>query len=255
MSTVYRARDMRFSDIVKFVGIKEMVVQVKDPTIRNNLIRNFREEANILASLRHPFIPRFFDYFSIENRFYIVMEYIVGQDLETILNDTDGLLPVRRALDWGIQLCDVLTYLHTRPLSPVIFRDLKPSNVMVDQHGNIRLIDFNIARVFEMGKKRANIGTQGYSPPEQYHGEVSPQSDIYALGATLHHLLTKKDPRLASPFTFHERKLSKIHPDVSEELETVINKAVAYRPEERYPRVEEMKYALMAVRKSFTSHG
>ena len=99
----------------------------------------------------------------------------------------------------------MLTYLHGHQPQPVIFRDMKPSNVMIDQHGHIRLIDFGIARVFQPGQKGTMIGTEGYSPPEQYRGEASPAGDIYALGATLHHLLTRRDPRAEPPFSFSER--------------------------------------------------
>lgn len=154
MSTVYRARDLRYSNFVRLVAIKEMQPVNVAEVDQRNIIRDFRQEAGILASLKHPFIPRFYDFFSVRDRFYIVMEYIVGQDLETILDDTDDYLTNRQVVHWGIQLCDVLSYLHSHPRGPIIFRDMKPSNIMVDRYGNVRLIDFNIARVLSGEKKR-----------------------------------------------------------------------------------------------------
>jgi serine/threonine protein kinase len=249
MGTVYRARDLHFINVVRFVAIKEMSVPVEDPETRAGLVANFRQEASLLASLKHPFIPRFYEFFSVSDRYYIVMEYIVGQDLETILSDSKDPLPIPHVIDWGIQLCDVLAYLHNHPREPIIFRDMKPSNVMIDNYGNVRLVDFNIARVFAGGQKRASAGTQGYSPPEQYHGEVTPQVDIYSLGATLHHLLTKSDPRTQPPFSFDQRPIRAYNPEVPIGLEVVVHRAVSYHPGQRFHRIEELRTALLAVRR------
>ncbi len=246
MSTVYRARDLRYSNFVRLVAIKEMQPVNVAEVDQRNIIRDFRQEAGILASLKHPFIPRFYDFFSVRDRFYIVMEYIVGQDLETILDDTDDYLTNRQVVHWGIQLCDVLSYLHSHPRGPIIFRDMKPSNIMVDRYGNVRLIDFNIARVLSGEKKRGSVGTQGYSPPEQYQGVVTPRVDIYALGATLHHLLTKQDPRLDPPFSFDQRPIRQYNPEVNIGLEVVIMRALSYHENQRYTSAEAMKQALIA---------
>jgi serine/threonine protein kinase len=246
LSTVYRARDLRYSNFVRLVAVKEMQTADVDEVEQHNIIRAFRHEAGILATLKHPFIPRFYEFFSVADRFYIVMEYIVGQDLETILGDTEDYLSNRQVLNWGIQLCDVLSYLHNHPRGPIIFRDMKPSNIMIDRYGNVRLIDFNIARVLSGDKKRVSVGTQGYSPPEQYHGIVTPRVDIYALGATLHHLLSKQDPRMAPAFSFDQRPIRHYNPEVNIALEVVILRALSYHENQRYTSAEAMKQALIS---------
>lgn len=246
MGSVYRARDLHFPNVVKLVAVKEMINQAPDPLVRQTIVQNFEREANILATLSHPSIPRIYDYFTLENRSYLVEEFINGRDLEVVLNQTDGMLPEEQVLDWAIQLCDVLSYLHNHKPDPIIFRDMKPSNVMVNQHNHIVLVDFGIAKPFQTGQKGTMIGTEGYSPPEQYRGEASIQADIYALGATLHHLLTRRDPRLEAPFSFAERPLRKINPHISVELETVINTALQYNVEDRFKTIDDFKQALLS---------
>ena len=108
-------------------------------------------------------------------------------------------VPQDQILSWAIELCDVLDYLHKHKPDPIIFRDMKPSNVMINHNGDVMLVDFGIAKTFQSGIKGTMIGTEGYSPPEQYRGEATPLADIYALGATLHHALTRRDPRLDVP--------------------------------------------------------
>ena len=247
MSAVYRARDLHFPNIVKLVAIKEMLTQVSDPAVRETMFRNFEREAHIIASLSHPAIPHIYDYFTIGDRAYLVLEYINGQDLENLLQNTEGFLPEAQVLAWGIELCDVLHYLHTRQPAPVIFRDMKPSNVMLTQSGKIMVVDFGIAKLFQSGQKGTMIGTEGYAPPEQYRGEATPLVDIYALGATLHHLLTRRDPRMEPPFSFHERPVREINPSVSPELAAVIERAVSYDPAGRFQSALEMKEAMLAV--------
>jgi len=245
MSSVYRGRDLHFPNVTKVVAVKEMINLASDPTMHEMVLRNFEREADLLATLSHPAIPRIYDYFSHEKSSYLVMEFVQGKDLEAIVRSTKGFLPVEEVIRWGIELCEVLAFLHAQEPQPVIFRDMKPANVMIDHHEQIRLIDFGIARVFQPGEKGTMIGTEGYSPPEQYRGEASPAGDIYALGATLHHLLTKRDPRAEPPFSFSERPIDEINPDVSPELVKVINGALAYDKKDRYPNAEAMKNALI----------
>ena len=195
MGSVYKARDMHFPNVTKLVAVKE-IINLADPSMRELVVRTFEREANLLAELNHPSIPKVYDYFTQNDKSFLVMEYIDGKDLEAYLNDTTGLLNEETVVEWAIQLCDVLSYLHNHKPEPVIFRDMKPSNVMLDHHNHVRLIDFGIARGFQAGQKGTMIGTEGYSPPEQYRGEASPAGDIYALGATVHHLLTRQDPRV-----------------------------------------------------------
>lgn len=249
MGSVYRARDMHFPNVVKLVAVKEMINQGRDPAVRQTLIQNFEREANILVTLNHFSIPKIFDYFSHEERSYLVLEYIHGKDLEAILGETTGLLPEDQVITWAIEICDVLEYLHGHKPEPIIFRDMKPSNIMINHQGHVILVDFGIAKTFQIGQKGTMIGTEGYSPPEQYRGDATLRADIYSLGATLHHLLTKRDPRLEPPFSFNERPIRSLNPAVSVELENVLQVALQYNPEERFPNAEEMKNALLAAAK------
>jgi outer membrane protein assembly factor BamB len=253
MGSVYQARDLRFPNVTKYAAVKE-IINIADPSMREMVVKIFEREANTLASLDHPAIPKIYDYFNQGDRSFLVMEYIDGKDLETYLNDAPGLLGEELVVEWAIELCDVVSYLHNhkdkdaKP-DPIIFRDFKPSNIMLDQHQSIRLIDFGIARNYMAGQKGTMIGTEGYSPPEQYRGEASPAGDIYALGATLHHLLTKQDPRIEPPFSFSERPIRKVNPAVSMELEAIINTALNYNPGDRFPTAHDMKVALQTFKR------
>lgn len=249
MSAVYRARDLHFPNVVKQVAVKEMVNRAVDPVVRTTIVRNFEREANLLASLEHRAIPRIYDYFSLNERSYLVEEYINGSDLEVLINNTPDFLPEDRIIQWAIELCEVLQYLHTHTPDSIVFRDMKPSNVMINPQGHVVLVDFGIAKPFQSGQKGTMIGTEGYSPPEQYRGEATPVADLFSLGATLHHALTRRDPRLEVPFSFSERPIRKINPAISPGLEEVVNKCLHYLPEERYQSADEMKDALLGVAK------
>ena len=255
MGSVYRARDLHFPNVVKLVAVKEMINQARDPQMRMTIIQNFEREANILATLNHASIPRIFDYFTMEDRSYLVLEYVNGKDLEEILNESAVPLPEEQVVRWGIELCDVIDYLHNHKPEPIIFRDLKPSNVMINQSGHVILVDFGIAKMFRTGQKGTMIGTEGYSPPEQYRGEATPLADIYALGATMHHLLTKRDPRIETPFTFNERPVRKVNTSVSSEVETVISTAVQYNPVDRFQNALAMKDALTTAARKLGLYG
>ncbi len=245
MGSVYRARDLHFPNVTKLVAVKEMINMAPDPLVRQTIVQNFEREANLLATLNHPSIPRIYDYFTEEDRSYLVLEFIHGKDLEAIITDTNGFLAEEQVLSWAIQLCDVLSFLHAHKPDPIIFRDMKPSNIMINSAGDVILVDFGIARTFQTGQKGTMIGTEGYSPPEQYRGEASPSADLYALGATIHHALTRRDPRMEPPFSFPERPIRKINPRISVELEAVVNTALAYNPAERFPTADAMKTALI----------
>jgi outer membrane protein assembly factor BamB/tRNA A-37 threonylcarbamoyl transferase component Bud32 len=247
MGSVYRARDLHFPNVVKLVAVKEMINMAPDPLIRQTIVQNFEREANMLATLNHPAIPRIYDYFTQNDHSYLVLEFVHGKDLETVISDASGFLPEDQVISWAIQLCDVLAYLHGHKPDPIIFRDMKPSNVMINHNGDVVLVDFGIAKTFQTGQKGTMIGTEGYSPPEQYRGEATPIADIYSLGAALHHSITRRDPRLEPPFSFAERPLRRINPNISAELESVVNTALQYNPGDRFPSASAMKDALMNV--------
>ncbi|RME32555.1 MAG: protein kinase, partial [Thermoflexia bacterium] len=248
MSTVYKAQDLRFPKVTRLCAVKEMTNTATDPKVWAVMMQNFEREASILATLDHPAIPKVYDYFIEGDQAYLVTELISGKDLEALLNETEGFFPEHVVVQWAIQICDVLTYLHTRKPNPVVFRDIKPSNIMIDDQGRVHLVDFGIAKVFQSGEKGTMIGTEGYSPPEQYRGIAEPRTDIYALGATLHHLLTKQDPRLEPPFSFHKRPIHQYNPAVSAELQEIVYRALEYDIQRRFGSAEEMKRALLGLK-------
>lgn len=244
---VYQARDLNFPEARRLVAIKEMLVTASDPNIRQQTMNTFQREGNILATLAHPAIPKIYDFFDQNERAYLAMEYINGRDLEAILVKTKKL-PMKKIIEWAIDLCDVLHYLHGHQPEPIIFRDMKPANVMIDSLGKVRLIDFGIAKIFVSGLPQTMIGTEGYSAPEQYKGKANPLSDVYSLGATLHHVITRADPRLEPPFSFSERPIHELNPEAPEGLEEIINKALEFEPQKRWQTCAEMKEALEDVR-------
>ena len=247
MSAVYKSQDLRFPKVTRLCVIKEMLNTATDPQIRAMMERNFEREANILATLSHPGVVRVYDYFSEGSRNYIVQEYIDGKNLEDVLAETEGFFPEAQVVQWAIQVCEVLSYLHNHEPQPIIFRDLKPSNIMLESRGDIRLVDFGIAKVFQSGQQGTMIGTEGYTPPEQYRGVAEPRVDIYALGATMHHLLSKQDPQMEPPFSFHERPIHEKNPIVSRGLVEIIDRALDYDINNRYGSAAEMQRALMGL--------
>ena len=247
MGTVYKARDLNFPKVQRFAAVKEMHTPSNDRALREQSLQTFQREANVLAMLAHPAIPQIYDFFDQNNRAYLVMEFINGRDLEALLTQT-RTLPVEKLIEWAIDLCDVLGYLHNHQPDPIVFRDIKPSNIMIDSLGKVRLIDFGIAKTFVAAdrKKHTIIGTEGYSAPEQYKGKISTLSDQYSLGATLHHILTRKDPRLEHPFTFHERPIIDSNPDVPDWFVSIVDKALSFAPEDRFESCAAMADAIKA---------
>jgi len=250
-SSVYRARDLRFPSVTRLCAVKEMVISTVDPEMRELTIKSFEREAGMLATLNHPAIPDIYDYFTDGNRSYLVLEFVPGQNLQQWLDETDEYLDEQKALDWALQVCDALAYLHSQKPQPVIFRDLKPSNIMLDPYNHIRLIDFGIAKLFEANEDKGTmIGTAGYTPPEQYRGEASPAVDVYGLGATLHHLLTRQDPRQETPFTFSERPIRAANPAISRAFEAIIMRCLAYDPKDRFPDAMALRESLLVLSQS-----
>jgi len=248
MSVVYRGRDLRFKDVVRYCAIKEMAQSAPDSQTRLLNLKNFQREASLLATLQHPAIPKVYDFFEENGKVYLVLEFIPGKDLETVLEEHGKPLDEEHVARWALQICDVLSYLHNHKPEPIVFRDMKPSNVMVVGDDRIVLIDFGIARTLNRSDRKGTmIGTEGYSPPEQYRGIAEPVGDIYALGATLHHLLTNTDPRLETPFTFQERPIRQINPTVSPEMEAAVTRALEYDMAARWQSAEEFRQALLKV--------
>lgn len=225
-------------------AIKEIVLPL-DPDRALDAFQRCAIEARLLATLAHPGIPQFYSCIIENGRVYIVMDLIRGNDLEDVLRHK-GQLSERDVLSIANQACDILHYLHTLP-APVIFRDVKPSNIMIDAEGFVTMIDFGIARF--TNNQRGNImGTPGYAPPEQYRGDVSVASDIYALGATMHHLLTGRDPRGQKPFSF--MPVRDLAPHVSQLTSDVVHRALLIEADARFVSALDMRNAIRAVIRS-----
>ncbi len=239
MGAVYQGHDMRLH---KIVAIKELIKLSMSPRERQEDIKRFEREASILANLHHKYLPRVIDYFTVENKYYLVMDFIEGQDLYAILcTDGDPALPEDRVIPWIIQICEVMDYLHNQT-PPIIYRDLKPSNIMVvNGHETIKLVDFGIARSIDPDYYTSNtiIGTLGYAPLEQYQGKAEIRSDIYSLGATMHHLLTGQKP---VPFDF--KPVKDINNKISERTNNIVMKALSTKPEDRFSTIKEFQDAL-----------
>jgi serine/threonine protein kinase len=247
-STVYQARDLRFPGVDKLWAIKEMVIYTADPVLREQTIQTFIQEASLLAVLRHPSIPVVSDYFTEGNRSYLILELVEGLNLQEWLDGTTEIIDETRAFDWALQISEALVHLHQQKPQPIIFRDLKPSNIMLDKNNRIRLIDFGIAKLFDADQARGTmIGTEGYTPPEQYRGVATPAADVYAFGATMHHLLTRQDPRHETPFTFDERPIRVVNAKISRALDDLIMRCLEYDAKNRFPDAMVLREELFSI--------
>jgi serine/threonine-protein kinase len=223
-------------------AVKQMLDQFTSEGERAAAVERFEAEAALLRGLKHPRIPAVFASYQDEGYHYLVMEFVVGDDLEDIVRQR-GRIDEASALRWAGQVCDVLQYLHHQPI-PIIFRDVKPSNIMITPDGDVKLVDFGIAKTFNPTRQQGTqIGTPGYAPPEQYQGLATPQSDLYALAATLHHLLSGRDPREHPPFSFPP--LRDLVPTVSQRTATVLQRALMMRKEDRYENIAAFRDALI----------
>lgn len=250
MGAVYRALDVRFN---RPCAVKEMLDDFQNDLDRGQAVEWFTREATLLLDLNHPCIPRVRDFFVEEGRHYLVMDFIEGRTLGEVLeregnvaglNGTRGVSEAR-ARSWAQQVCSVLSYLH-RQSPPIIFRDLKPSNVMVTDKDEVKLIDFGIARTFQQSQRHSTIiMTIGYAPPEQLHGSPEPRSDLYALGATLHRVLTHHDAANNKPTIFDFPPVRALRPDISMAFEQVISRALAKEIGQRWSGAAEMERAVI----------
>ncbi len=228
MGLVYIAQDQRLAG--RRCAIKEVIDRFSNPEERARAIEYFHREADTLSQLKHASIPAIFDRFGEGNCHYLVMDYVEGVNLEDELAAQGGSLPESRVIEIARELCDVLIYLHGfHP--PIIYRDMKPGNVILTPAGRAMLIDFGIARIFTPRGKATLIGTPGFAPPEQYTGQVDERSDVYGLAATLHYLLTGRDPEKQPPFSF--LPVHTLKPEAAPFFAQAIDKALAYKPEDR----------------------
>ena len=239
MSKVYLAMDKRLN---KQWAVKEIEKRARD---KNNevVIQSAIAEANMIKKLDHPALPRIVDILDKDDVIYVIMDYIEGEPLSKVL-DEYGAQPQEQVIEWAKQLCDVLDYLHTNH-PPIIYRDMKPANVMLKPDGNLKLIDFGIAREFKQENlaDTVNLGTKGYAAPEQFggKGQTDPRTDVYCLGVTLYHLATGKNPS-EPPYEIYP--IRHWNPQLSGGLEKIIQKCTQLNPDDRYQSCAELLYAL-----------
>ncbi len=218
-----------------FYAVKELKSEFSSPEEEKVLKNAFEREADLLLNMFHPGVPAFHKFFTHRGSSYIIMEYIKGQNLEDIIKSSEKPFDEKKSLNWTIQICEILFFLHTLSPEPVIFRDLKPSNIIVTEGDIVRLIDFGVARRYDPSRDSdtVRLGTPGYAAPEQYRkkGQSLPQSDIYALGIILYQLLTLYDPSV-TPLKLPP--LRKLNGDISEQLEWITNKAINLDIRDRY---------------------
>ncbi len=247
MGAVYQAVDTR--DTHRRVAIKEMSQGHLSDAGLAEATAQFQREAALLGRLSHPNLPHIYDAFNERGRSYLVMDFIDGKTLLQLLKESGFRpLPVAQVLGYALQLCDVLAYLHQQH-PPIIFRDLKPTNVMVTANGHVYLIDFGIARIFKEGQEQdtALLGSPGYAAPEQ-HGsaQTNPRSDLYSLGATLHCCLTGRDPYNADDrFTFPP--VRQYNPQAPVELDQLIQRLLALDERQRPASAVEVGQALVKI--------
>ena len=236
MSTVYLAMDKRLNKQWAVKEIRKKGSGKNDEIVVNSLLA----EANLMKRLDHPALPRIVDIIDNGITIYVVMDYIEGESLDKILSEY-GAQPEERVVEWAKQLCDALSYLHSQK-PPIIYRDMKPANVMLKPEGNIKIIDFGIAREYKEQNLSDTtvLGTKGYAPPEQYSGQTDPRSDIFALGMTMHHLLTGIDPRNGEPYA----PVRQWNPELSEGIEIIIDRCVEPAAENRYQSCSDLLYDL-----------
>ena len=229
----------------KLWALKELRPQTPDKAERAVARDMFEQEARLLRTLDQANIPKIADFFEENGRACLVMEFIWGESLEKRLEATNAPLLETDVLKWAIQLCDALHYLHTRQ-PPIIFRDLKPSNVMVTNSGLVKLIDFGIARTYKVGKKRDTVamGSENYAAPEQWgQGQTDARSDIYALGATMYHLLANMAPTPAF-LPSEPLPLANYNGALSKKTIALVARAMARERKDRFQSALEMRQAL-----------
>lgn len=254
--SIYLADDLRLEG--RQCALKEVQL---DQTLTPELVQEAREqfmrEATILARLDQPNLPKVSDYFLIDNRDYLVMDYVPGKDLRTLIleaKQNQKFIEEADVLNWANQLSDALSYLHGQE-PPILHRDIKPSNLKLTPSGLVKLVDFGLVKVLAPGEVTITIlqgqGTALYTPLEQYGGDsthTDNRSDIYAFGATLYHLLTSTPPAIARERFLHPGSLvppSQINPDISSRTERAILWAMSLHPNERPANIEEFRQVLI----------
>ncbi len=235
-------------------ALKELRAQAQDADTQAHARQLFNQEAAILSQLNHPNLPQVIDFFEEDGRAYLVMEFIWGESLEKRIEKARSPLLERQVLQWAVQICDVLDYLHSRR-PPVIFRDLKPSNVMVNSAGVVKLVDFGIARTWKKDQLQDTIalGSENYAAPEQWgEAQTDPRSDVYGLGATIYHLLANMPPSPAF-LPSEPTSLGELNAALSPQVVQIVTKAMSRERNDRYQSAREFGQALLACLPGYVS--
>ncbi len=256
MGSIYLADDLRLEG--RQCALKEVE---HDRTLPADLLKQardqFQREATVLARLDHPNLPKVSDFFSIGGRDYLVMDFVPGKDLRTLMNDArrkSEFLPERQVLGWANQLADALTYMHSQN-PPILHRDIKPSNLKVTPSGLLKLVDFGLVKILASDEVTITVlqgrGTALYTPLEQYGGDTGHtdvRSDVYAFGATLYHLLTNHSPAEARERFLQPDALVSLrqhNPEISPRTERAVLWAMSLHPDERPQDIEAFRQALL----------
>lgn len=258
MGAVYKSADHRLEG--RICAIKEVLPLLsayQGPAMLEQMAEQFRTEASVLARLDHPNLPKVSDYFSIEEREYLVMDYVSGKDMQDIIREAkreDRYLEESQILEWAIQLLDALQYLHSQD-PPVIHRDIKPANIKVTPHGIVKLVDFGLVKELQSDDIRTvtvvqGRGTVAYTPLEQYGSDsfTDTRTDIYSVAATLYHLFTHEPPADAKERFLHPKALTPIrelNPNISSRVEKVIFAALSMQPDDRPETVSDLREMLV----------
>lgn len=265
MGCIYLADDLRLEG--RQCALKEVEM---DRSLSADLMRQAREqfmrEATVLARLDHPNLPKVSDFFSIGNRDYLVMDFVPGKDLRTLMleaKQANRFLPETDVLNWASQLCDALLYLHNQT-PPIVHRDIKPSNLKLTPSGILKLVDFGLVKVLAPGEVTITIlqgqGTALYTPLEQYGGDTGHtdiRSDIYAFSATLYHLLTNQPPVVARERFLNPDSLplpTQINPSVSTRTERAVLAGLNLHPNDRPENVEKFREMLFGAAVPMPTH-
>ncbi|HPZ09710.1 MAG TPA: serine/threonine-protein kinase [Candidatus Eremiobacteraeota bacterium] len=251
LSRVYKGSDIKKATTI---AMKELFIDIYlKPGERIKGIEDFHAETKTLLTLTHQNLPKFEDYFHYEGRNYIIMEYIEGETLKFLIEGSDNLPSLGIILDWAMQICNVLNYLHKRKPKPIIFRGLCPENIMLDSTGKIKLIDFGLSKLYDPYEQTlsvAKIANLYFSPPEQYNGKTDTRSDIYSFGATLYYLLTGEYPtdavdRIISEDPFDTEFIK----DIPQEILYTVTKSTELEPDARFQSISEIMEILESLLK------
>lgn len=237
MGCVFLATDTRMKCQVV---VKEMFNMSVDPDENAYMEKRFQEEARTLFKLKHPYLPKVTDFFTENNNMYMIMEYVEGENFETVIEKRkNNQISMDEFNAWMEESIDILSYLHDLE-PPVIHRDIKPANLMLTSKGNVFLVDFGVARSIGEGTKtHTRVGTFGFASPEHYSGRFTLASDIYSLGATFHYLLSGDDPQGRDPFDYPP--LSKFRSDIPDSLQEIFDKMLARNKNDRYENLQQVK--------------